>query len=52
MEHKSNKELAVEAAIEFTKSWNSADRTTAMRTNDFIDALKVIYSTICSFDND
>lgn len=52
MEHKSNKELAIEAAIEFTKSWNSASSTVAMKTNDFIDALKAIYSAICSFDND
>lgn len=52
MEQKSNKELAVEVAIEYTKSWNSANNTSAMKTNDFVNALKLIYEAICSLDND
>ena len=52
MEQKTNKELAIEAAIEFTKSWNAADRTAAMTTDDFVDTLKKIHAAICSLDND
>lgn len=40
MEHKSDKELAVEATIEYVKSWNSAEHTTAAKTEDFTAALK------------
>lgn len=47
MEHKTDKELAIEAALEYTKSWNSADRTQAMKTDDFINALNAIYQAIC-----
>lgn len=50
MDSKSNKELAVEAALEYTKSWNSAERTTAMKTDDFIYALNAIYDAICKLD--
>lgn len=52
MEHKSNKELAIEAAIEFTKSWNSAKNTVAMKADDFIATIQSVYSTLCSLDND
>lgn len=51
MEQKSNKELAIEATIEFTKSWNSAPNTTAMRANDFVNCLTAIYKAICALDN-
>lgn len=46
MEHKSDKELAVEATIEYVKSWNSAEHTAAAKTEDFTAALEKIYSTI------
>lgn len=51
MERKTDKELAVEAAIEYIKSWNAAERTSAATTEDFTNALKKIYSTIHSLDN-
>lgn len=51
MEHKTNKELAVEATVEYVKSWNAAERTSAIKASDFIEILKDVYSTICSLDN-
>lgn len=50
MERKTNKELAIETTIEYTKSWNASDRTSPMKINEFIDALNAIYSAICSLD--
>ncbi|HJC91628.1 MAG TPA: hypothetical protein H9695_11775 [Candidatus Mediterraneibacter excrementigallinarum] len=50
MDKKDNKELALEAAIEFTKSWNSASNTVAMKTTDFVDTLNLIYDAICKLD--
>lgn len=52
MENKSNKELAVEATIEYIKAWNSADRTKAATVQQFNEALQTIYSTICSLDTE
>lgn len=52
MESKSDKELAVEATVEYIKSWNAAGRTTTATTENFIDALKAIYSTIHSLDKE
>lgn len=51
MERKTDKELAVEAAIEYIKSWNAAERTTAAKVEDFTHALREIYSTIHELDN-
>lgn len=51
MERKTDKELAVEATIEYIKSWNAAERTSAAKTEDFTNALKEIYSTIRALDN-
>lgn len=51
MERKTDKELAVEATIEYIKSWNAAERTSAATTEDFTNALKKIYSTIHALDN-
>ena len=50
MENKSNKELAIETALEYTKSWNSAERTQAMNTSDFIKVINAVYDAICSLD--
>ncbi len=50
MNPKTNKELALETAIEYTKSWNSADRTQAVKTNEFIDILNAVYDAICALD--
>ena len=50
MDKKTNKELALEAAIEFTKSWNSANNTRAMQSKDFVDTLNLIYDAICKLD--
>ena len=52
MEQKSNKELAIETTLEYIKLWNIADHTCAITTDEFIDILNKIYSTICSFDKD
>ena len=51
MERKTDKELAVEATIEYIKSWNVAEHTSAATTEDFTNALKKIYSTIHALDN-
>lgn len=51
MERKTDKELAVEAAIEYIKSWNAAERTAAAKVEDFTHALEEIYSTIRNLDN-
>lgn len=48
---KTNKELTIEFAIEYIKSWNSADHTKAINTNQALDILKVTYDTISGFDN-
>lgn len=50
MDQKSNKELAIETALEYTKSWNAADRTAAINPNGFVEVLNQIYSAICSLD--
>ena len=50
MNQKSNKELAIETALEYTKSWNAADRTAAINSDDFVEVLNKIYSAICSLD--
>lgn len=50
MNSKSNKELAIETALEYTKSWNAADNTKPIKTNDFIDILNSVYDAICSLD--
>lgn len=52
MENKTNKELAVEATIEYTKSWNSASNTQPMKADQFIDLLKAVYSTLSDMDKD
>ena len=52
MEKKSDKELAVEATIEYIKSWNAAERTSAARVDDFTDALQKIYSVIHSLGDE
>mgnify|MGYP007014511152 CR=1 FL=1 len=51
MERKTDKELAVEATIEYIKSWNAAAHTSAATSKDFVDALKEIYSTIRALDD-
>ena len=50
MDQKSNKELAIETALEYTKSWNAADRTAAINPYSFVEILNKIYSAICSLD--
>ena len=39
MDQKSNKELAIETALEYTKSWNAADRTAAINPDSFVEIL-------------
>ncbi len=50
MDQKSNKELAIETALEYTKSWNAADRTAAINPDGFVEVLNKIHSAICSLD--
>lgn len=50
MEQKSNKELAIETALEYVKSWNASDHTAKIKPDDFIDILGKMYSAICSLD--
>lgn len=50
MENKSNKELAIDAALEYTKSWNSAERTQPLKSTDFVNILSLIYDAICKLD--
>lgn len=52
MDHKSNKELAVEAAIEFVKSWNSADHTQAINSAHFVQLIETIYEKLNSLDKE
>lgn len=47
MECKTNKELAIEATLEYVKSWNSAEHTQAIKTNEFINILNAVYAAIC-----
>lgn len=49
-EHKTDKELAIEAAIEFVKSWNASDRTQPINIEQFTNAIQSIYDTISSLD--
>lgn len=44
--NKTDKELAVEAAIEYTKSWNACTTMSPMRAEQFLDMLKATYNTI------
>lgn len=48
MSTKTDKELAVEAAIEFTNSWNSTDSTVPLTTDEFNQLIKDLFSTISS----
>lgn len=50
MDQKSNKELAIETALEYTKSWNAAEHTSAINPDGFVEVLNKIYSAICSLD--
>lgn len=52
MEHKSNIELAVEATIEYVKSWNAKEHNQSVKPDQFIETLKDVYSTICSLTKD
>ena len=52
MDKKSNKELAIETALEYTKSWNAAERTSSIKKDEFIDILNAIYSSIFLLDKD
>ena len=47
---KTNKELAVEATIEYTKSWNASDSDVPMNPDEFVELLEKLYETITSFD--
>ena len=47
---KTNKELAVEATIEYTKSWNASDSVVPMNPDEFVALLEKLYETITSFD--
>ena len=44
--NKTDKELAVEAVIEYTKSWNACTTMSPMRDEQFLDMLKATYNTI------
>lgn len=44
------KELAVEAAVEYVKSWNASDSVAPMKFDEFIELIKKIYDTLTSFD--
>lgn len=44
--NKTDKELAVEAVIEYTKSWNACTTMSPMRAEQFLDMLKATYNTI------
>lgn len=52
MDKKSNKELAIEATIEYVKSWNASPRTNAVKPDEFISTLKSVYTAICSLDEE
>lgn len=51
MDRKNNKELALEATIEFTKTWNSASHTQAMKASDFIETLNLFYEALCKLSD-
>ena len=49
----SNKiQLAVDAAVEFTKAWDSANNTKPINQEQFIDCIKEIYSTISELESE
>lgn len=50
MSNKSNKELAIETTLEYTKSWNSAEHTSPIKTQEFISILNSIYDAIVALD--
>ncbi len=50
MENKSNKELAIETALEYTKSWNSANNTQAIKPDRFLEVLNDVYDAIKALD--
>lgn len=50
MENKSNKELAIETALEYTKSWNSANNVQAIKPDRFLEILNDVYDAIKALD--
>lgn len=50
MGEKTNKELAVEAACEYIKSWNSCDKTKPADVKSFIDVMNAMYDAISALD--
>lgn len=50
MEHKTDKELAIDTALEYVKSWNSSTKTTPIQASEFVDILDTIYDAICKLD--
>lgn len=50
MEHKNNKELAVEAAVEFVKSWNAKTTNVSAKVDEFIQTIKSVYIALEEID--
>lgn len=47
---KTTRELAVEAAVEYAKSWNASTTSSPMKSDEFVELLEKLYATIGSFD--
>lgn len=47
---KTSKELAVEAAVEYVKSWNASNSVAPIKPDEFVELLEKFYETITSFD--
>ncbi len=48
---KLSKELAVEAAIEYAKSWNASATSSPMKPDEFVELIEKLYGTIVSLDS-
>lgn len=51
MENRSDKELAIETALEYVKSWNSAGNTQAIKPDRFLEILNDTYDAIKALDS-
>ena len=43
---KTDKELTAEIVTNYISSWNSSDRTQAMKSNELISLIKSVHSTL------
>lgn len=51
MAEKSNKELAVEVACEYVKSWNASGKFKLVDVKTFVDVINTLYDAISALDN-